>query len=103
MTDFPVRKFDSDEEMMQFLREHSDSIDSVIIPVQNGILLRGPNGESAFQNRAGAFLRMCDGSSITLFREDAEMLINDGVLQRMNIKCTLLPLFAEQPPSQEER
>ncbi len=93
MDDQPKNKqFASSEELLRFLRERCDDIDSVVIPVQEGVTQLGPEGQRNTITGVGAIIRLCDGSLNTIHRHDAEMLINDGVLQRLRIKCVLDPL-----------
>jgi hypothetical protein len=90
MTDIPEnQRFESDEELLAFLRERTDDIEAVIIPVQEGVEFVGPQGQRVRMPNVGAILQMCSGEQASLHREDAEMLINDGVLQRLRIKCVL--------------
>ncbi len=85
-------EFQSSEDLLEFLREHSDDIDIVIIPVQTIVEFRSPTGKRLKANKVGAVLKMCSGRSQVINRDDDAMLINDGVLQRMKIKCVLDPL-----------
>lgn len=84
------QRFESSDELLAYLREHTDDIEKVVIPIQPAVELRDAAGNRVAARRAaGAWLQLCGGDSILLSREDAAMLINDGVLQRMNIKCVL--------------
>ncbi len=85
-------EFQSSEDLLEFLREHSDDIDSVVIPVQHSVEFHGPAGQRLNTTKVGAVLKLCSGRLQLISREDAAMLINDGVLQRMKIKCVLDPL-----------
>jgi hypothetical protein len=93
MSDVPEdRQFKSAEEMLRFLKEHVDDIENVVIPVQEAVEVRGPQGERRVTNGVGAWIKLCGGNSMMISRDDAAMLINDGVLQRLRIKCVLDPL-----------
>ena len=85
-------EFATREEILAYLREHCDDIDSVVIPVQPGIDIAGPDGQRRRVMNVGAILKTCGGGRKAIHREDAAMLINDGVLQRLKIKCVLDPL-----------
>ena len=85
-------RFSTTEELIQYLREHVDDVDSVVIPVQEAVQVQGPNRRPQVWKGVGALLKLCDGRSLALRREDAARLINDGVLQRMKIKCVIDPL-----------
>lgn len=92
-SEFEQERFPSVEALLRELQERSDDFESVTIQVANGIHIVGPEGQKHFCRDAGAFIRMCDGSSRIIHREDMETLLNDGVLQRMKIPVVLLPLF----------
>ena len=83
------REFKSDSELLEYLREHVEDIENVVIPVQEGIDFISPSGQRDRRKRVGAWIKLRSGGSLAIHREDAAMLINDGVLQRMKIKCVL--------------
>lgn len=85
-------RFPTPEALLEYLRERSDDIETVNIPVQPHIALVAPDGRSQKKSNVGAMLKLCSGRSLMIHREDAEMLINDGVLQRLKIRCILDPL-----------
>lgn len=84
-------RFSSSEELMKYLRERVDDIDSVVIPVQEEVQVTGPGWSERWRN-IGAIIKMCDGTKRGISRDDAATLINDGVLQRMRIKCVVDPM-----------
>ena len=87
------KQFKTSEQLLQFLKEKLDDIDSVVIPVQESVQVRDAQGRPKHvANGVGALIRLCDGHSMMISRDDAAMLINDGVLQRLKIKCVLDPL-----------
>ena len=83
------REFKSEGELLEYLREHVDDIENVVIPVQEGIDFISPSGQRDRRKHVGAWIKLCSGGSLAIRREDAAMLITDGVLQRMKIKCVL--------------
>jgi hypothetical protein len=74
---------------LAYLREHTDDIDLVSIPVQQGAAFGGPGGHKIQMAGVGAVLKTCSGRRLAISRDDAEVLINDGVLQRLKIRCKL--------------
>jgi predicted nucleic acid-binding protein len=85
--------FPTSEELLTYLREYTDDIEDVVIPIGSGIIrATGPDGHRIVRHNVGAVIRLCSGRTVLIGREDAAMLINDGVLQRMKIKCVLDPL-----------
>lgn len=94
MDDFDQKRFPPGE-LLRELQERSDDIDSVTIQVANGVYMKGPQGQQTYSKNAGAFIRMCDGTSRLIHRDDAAELLNDGILNRMKIPIVLLPLHEE--------
>ena len=97
----PDGRFTSFEELLAYLREHSDDVDEVIIPVQEGVQLAGPAGEIWRVKEDAALLRMCDGSRLTIHRQMAEALLNDGILARVRIPVILVPPSSHESHSPE--
>jgi hypothetical protein len=60
-----------------------------------GSTSKAPEGQRQFHNNAGALIRLGDGTSLLIHREDAEVLLNEGILQRMNLPIRLLPLIRQ--------
>ena len=85
-------EFPSSEELLAYLREHSDDIENVTIPVRPYVAFHIPEGRRFKADNVGAVIKLCSGRALVIHRDDAAMLINDGVLQRMKIKCVLDPL-----------
>ena len=89
MDDEPIRK--TPEELLQHLRERSDDIQTVTIPITPVVLETLPNGESRRIPNAGAVIQYFTGKAEVICRSDAESLINDGILQKLNLKIQLKP------------
>jgi hypothetical protein len=96
MSQFEDKYFESSELLFQYFRDHADDVESVIIPVQDGMMLVGPQGQQHYAKGCGAMIKMVDGTSRLIHREEAETLINDGLLQRLRVKCKLFPLTADK-------
>jgi hypothetical protein len=94
MSGFENTYFDSDEEVFAWFRDHADDIETVIVPVQDGMMLIGPQGQQSYAKGCGAMVKLVDGTSRLIHRAHAESLINDGLLQRLRVKCKLFPLTA---------
>lgn len=95
MAEFEQRKFPTTEALIREIQELSDDIESVTIPVAEGILVAGPDGKGTLMPKAGAMIRLSNGRSEVISREDAEALLNDGILQRMRLPIRLFPLRVE--------
>ena len=85
-----MRRFRSSEELMAYLRETSDDMVSVTIPVQPKVDIIDPQGKRERVVRdVGAIIATSSGRSLLFHREDMQMLLNDGLLVRMKIPCIL--------------
>lgn len=82
--------FESDEEALRFLKARADDIASVGIPVNGpvSILHRGQT-LGPFQG-IGMIVFMVSGDIHLLRPSRAELILNDGFLNRMRIKISLL-------------
>lgn len=96
MSDHPKdKKIMTSEALMDYLRERVNDIDHVVIPVQVVTRVRAPNRSSEVWSNVGALIKLTSGEFAAISCDDAEMLINDGVLQKMKIKCKLDSLESE--------
>jgi len=86
--------FNSSDELLKYLRDKVDDIDSVVIPINPAPMqITDAQGRPRRTMRGvGAQIRLCDGRFLLVHPQDAEMLINDGILQRLKIKCQLKPM-----------
>src|SRR5436190_16967655 len=91
MSDQPESgRFETSEQLLRYLKDKVDDIDSILIPIQEKLQITDANGRpKQVAKNMGAWIKLCDGRSIMISRDDAAMLINDGILQRLKIKCVL--------------
>ncbi len=89
MEEFSEDWFSTAAEVVQRLNIKSDDVQGVVIPVAEGIFLEIPESEPQFATDAAAFIQLHDGRSLLIPRNEAEKLINDGILQRKGIPCIL--------------
>jgi hypothetical protein len=94
MDAFPEERFPTSDELLKRLQEKSDDIDAVTIMVVNDMPLIGPNGETRLAKNCCCIIKTCTGESIMVHRDEFQTLLNDGILQRMKIPISLLPLEA---------
>lgn len=92
MEEFSEDWFSTAAEVVQRLNIKSDDVQGVVIPVAEGIYLDVPESEPQFARDAAAFIQLLDGRSLLIPRDEAEKLINDGILQRLGIPCTFRPI-----------
>jgi hypothetical protein len=62
--------------------------------VANDMLLSGPQGENRFAKNCCCVIKTCTGESIMIHRDEFQVLLNDGILQRLKIPISLLPVEA---------
>ena len=90
MADQPENyQFNSPDELLKYLKEKSDDIDRLTVPVKADILFTGPEGQQIVDRNVGAILNLCDGRSIVIAPETANALLNDGILNRLGIEIKL--------------
>lgn len=80
----------------------SDDMESVEIRVPAEILVVGPDGRRAQVKGSCGMIRLTDGSAKLIHREEMEVLLNEGILQRMKIPVRLVPLASTDKPSSQE-
>ena len=73
-------------ELLRYIQERSDDIEKVVIPQHPYIVMR-PSGE---QVEAGLVIHLIgDDMKIIPNKQDAEAVLNDGILNRMKIRIEL--------------
>lgn len=76
----------STSELVKHIQEQSDDIEKVVIP-QHPYIVMQPTGE---QVEAGLVIHLISGRlKIIPNKEDAEAVLNDGILNRMKIRIEL--------------
>ena len=89
---FPTQRFGTPEELIAALKHKSDDMESVSVMVVNDLPIVGPQGHIALASNACGLIKTCNGTSIMVHRDDLAMLLNDGILQRLRIPISLIPL-----------
>jgi len=82
--------FGSSEKLLTYVKERSDDIERVVIPLSPKWLGDKLGNPIAPLPSFGMALHMIDGSKKVLTREDAEILLNDGLLNRLRIRIELI-------------
>ncbi|QDU60777.1 hypothetical protein Pan216_16290 [Planctomycetes bacterium Pan216] len=70
--------------VLVYFEEHSEEIENVVIP------LRNMAARSSEDPSVGMIAHLVDGDQINFTIEDAEILLNDGILSRMGIPTNLM-------------
>ena len=91
MSEFPQERFSTSAELLKRLQERSDDFEGVTIMVTNDMPLTGPEGQRRLAKDCCSIIKLCNGESLLIHREELETLLNDGVLQRLRIPISLLP------------
>lgn len=83
--------FGSIEEVLRYIQERSDDIEKVQIPQMPTVSITHPkNPHHEIRLAAGMIVRMVSGSFEVLSKDQAELVLNDGILTRMKIKIELM-------------
>jgi hypothetical protein len=82
-------EFSSEKELMAYLKEHADDIESLVVPIQPEVQMTGQGLPPVRFKTPCVVLNLCNGAPTLIHYKIAEKLINDGVLQRLNIPCVL--------------
>ncbi len=77
-------EFENDEKLLQHLREHSDSYDKLQFYLSENVVLTA-QGRTVQTKELGGVLIRCDGGMTAISRKALELLLNDGICNRMNI------------------
>ena len=90
--DFPQERFSTSEDLLKRLQERSDDFESVKVMVVNDLPVAGPQTQKRLLTNCCCIIKTCSGESIVMHREDFQILQNDGILQRLKIPISLIPL-----------
>jgi hypothetical protein len=83
---FEQQDFGAIENVLRFIQERSDDIERVVIP-QTASIRDKKTGEVIPD--VGLIVWWTDGTKSLVFREAAELVLNDGILNRMKIRIEL--------------
>jgi hypothetical protein len=85
---FEAENFGSSEEALRYIKEKSDDIVEAVIPQSPTIVVREGNARTEIV--IGMVLYMVNGHKKIVHPVDAELVLNDGILNRMHIPIKLL-------------
>lgn len=89
MSDQPfLNEFGGSDKLLAYLKEKSEQIEKAVIP-QFPFITIVYDGEDIADHETGMVIQMIDGSRTILRPRDAEMILNDGILNRMRIRIQL--------------
>jgi len=94
MSEFPEEQFSTSDQLLKRLQERSDDFEGVTIMVANDMPISGPDKQRKLAIDCCCMIKLCNGGSLLIHRDELETLLNDGILQRMKIPISLLPLEA---------
>jgi hypothetical protein len=84
------QRFHNSDEVLRFVQERSDDIEKVVIPQHPFISVFDPkNPVEATEVPAGMVLHLIGDDFRIIHPKDAELILNDGILNRMRIKIEL--------------
>lgn len=79
-----MEDYGSVEGAMAAIKSQADDIDRFAIPGWHEIQVSGKKLADV-----GAIIYFCSGDKIAIHRETAELILNDGILNRLNVKIEL--------------
>ncbi len=90
-----VLDFGSSDELLKFLKERVDDIDKAVINCCDEVGWTYPDGRrvgpiSTKDNDIGMVLCLVTNQQAIVSKADATMLLNDGLLNRMNIRIEVV-------------
>ena len=90
MSDEPTRfqDFGDSATLLAYIKERSDDLEKAVIPQMQFVTLTGKDGIVA-NIETGMILHLSDGHNKLLTPTDAEIVLNDGILNRMRIRIEL--------------
>lgn len=94
MDEFPAEEFTTSEQLLRRLQERSDDFEHITVMVVNDIPIKGPQGQGRLVKNCCALIKLCNGESLVIHRDEFEVLLNEGILQRLKIPLKLLPQIA---------
>ncbi|MDB5344243.1 MAG: hypothetical protein JWP89_2620 [Schlesneria sp.] len=80
--------FGGSEQLLAFIKERSDDIEKVVIPQMANLAITRSGIPVAETDKVGMIIHMISHRFL-IVPSDAELLLNDGILNRMNIKIEL--------------
>jgi hypothetical protein len=84
------QRFSSSEELLRFVQERTDDIEKAVIPQHPFISVYDPKKPTAVTEvPAGMVLHLIGNDFRVIHPSDAELILNDGILNRMRIKIEL--------------
>jgi hypothetical protein len=92
MADEPtyIEQFRDSKELLAFLKEKSDDIEKAVIPQNPTLVIVDKEQRTPIMEIAvGMVLHMANGHCKYIGPHDAEILLNDGILNRMRIRIEL--------------
>ena len=87
---FDEQRFESSDELLRFIQEKTDDIEKAVIPQHPIISIFDPKNPAEFTEvPAGMVLHLIGGRLKIIHPADAQLILNDGILNRMRIKIEL--------------
>jgi len=84
-----VEDFGSSEDALRYIQEKSEDIEKAVIP-QTPTLVFSEPGKPGREFEVGMVLHMINGHKKIVHPVDAELVLNDGILNRMCIPIKLI-------------
>lgn len=86
--DLEQQDFGRSEDVLRYIQEKSEDIEKAVIPQTLSVVLTEPNMQST-EVEAGMILHMLNGHKKIIHPVDAQLILNNGILNRMRIRIEL--------------
>jgi hypothetical protein len=86
----PYLSFPTFGELLHYFEEHTGTIRRVLIPQTNCPTLKMTGPAPTAMRDAGLVLELASGETAYLNSEDAEAILNDGILNRQHVEITFM-------------
>jgi hypothetical protein len=86
----PYLNFPTFGELLHYFEEHTGTIMRALIPQNSTPLPKAPDQLPPAVHEAGLVLELAGGETAYLNSEDAEAILNDGILNRQHVEITFM-------------
>jgi hypothetical protein len=86
----PYLSFPTVRELFRYLEARTGTITRALIPPTNAQAPKGTDQLPSLLRNAGLVLELANGETVYLNAEDAEGILNDGILNRLHVEITFM-------------
>lgn len=86
--DYQMDKYESSGELLRVIQERSDDIERAIV-TPPGFVMENPDGRKVRFPAFTLIFKTVSGQQLVVGKDDAEVVLNDGILTRMKVPIQL--------------